>query len=243
MKRPFLTARWSHLILITYSVPASLLQDRLAPGLSLDTIDGQAFVSLVGFEFLETRVLGVSWPGYRNFAELNLRFYVRHGADRGVMFVREFVPQHLAAWIARVIYNEPYKAAPLEGSVLKNESGITVEYRLRFAGKTHKLSATSRKPPHLPPPESVEHFFKEHRWGFGKSRSGNTTRYEVAHPAWDVYPVDHYHVDLDWASVYGPEWKILDGAEPYSIVLAAGSPVAVYMHTAATSDGELEGRT
>src|SRR3569623_1835388 len=105
---PFLSARWSNLCLFTYPVPAAMLEKRLPPGLELDTREGQAFVSLVAFDFLDTRVLGVPWPGYRNFAELNLRFYVRRRrsaaeaaaqapAERGVVFVREFVPQRLVA--------------------------------------------------------------------------------------------------------------------------------------------------
>src|SRR6516165_5771072 len=100
MKRPFLTARWTNLFLATYPVSPQLLLPRLPRGLALDTRDGNAFVSVVAFEFLDTRVLGVPWPGYRNFTELNLRFYVRHGGDRGVVFVREFVPHHLVAWLA-----------------------------------------------------------------------------------------------------------------------------------------------
>ena len=74
MPFPFLTARWSNLFLASYAVPPALLEERLPPGLTLDLRDGQAFVSLVAFEFLNTRVLGVPWPGHVNFAELNLRF-------------------------------------------------------------------------------------------------------------------------------------------------------------------------
>ncbi|KPV43387.1 hypothetical protein SE17_44325, partial [Kouleothrix aurantiaca] len=66
MPLPFLSARWSNLFLLTYAVPPELLEHRLAPGLTLDTRDGQAFVSLVAFDFLDTRVLGVPWPGFRN---------------------------------------------------------------------------------------------------------------------------------------------------------------------------------
>src|SRR4051794_14135342 len=106
MARPFLNARWLNLFLATYAVPASLLERRLPPGLELDTRDGQAFASLVAFQYENTRVLGVPWPGYRNFAELNLRFYARRGGERGVVFLREFVPQRLVAWVARTVYNE-----------------------------------------------------------------------------------------------------------------------------------------
>jgi uncharacterized protein YqjF (DUF2071 family) len=228
MAFPFLTARWSNLFLATYAVPPALLQKRLPPGLELDTRDGQAFVSLVAFDFLDTRVLGVPWPGYRNFAELNLRFYVRRGADRGVMFVREFVPQRLVAWMARAIYNEPYLAAPLHSTVVEGPDRLTVEHRLTWAGRVHTIRATGAKPGHRPLDTSVEHFFKEHRWGYGVTRRGRLIRYEVVHPVWEVYPVMDYHIDLDWGLVYGPEWEGLGKAASNSTVLAAGSPIAVY---------------
>jgi hypothetical protein len=40
--------------------------------------------------------------------------------------------------------------------------------------------------------------------------------------------VQAYQVDLDWATVYGPEWEVLSGACPCSTLLAVGSAVAVY---------------
>src|SRR5262245_5748921 len=139
MARPFLTARWTDIFLATYAVPPTRLHKLLPPGLELDTRDGQTFVSLVAFQFLDTRVLGVSWPGYRNFAELNLRFYVRHGGERGVVFIREFVSPRLVVGLARLIYNEPYCAAPLDGSVRADAAGVSAEYRLRWAGRTHTI--------------------------------------------------------------------------------------------------------
>jgi uncharacterized protein len=232
MSRPFLTARWANLFLATYPVPPELLRPRLPPGLELDLRDGQAFVSLVAFEFLETRVFGISWPGYRNFAELNLRFYVHRnlpaGPERGVVFVREFVPQRLVAWMARFLYNEPYLAAPLSATRQEKDDSITMEYRLRFAGREHRITASGARPAFRPAETSDEHFFKEHHWGFGITRRGQSMRYEVEHPTWDVYPVLSYQIDLDWKLVYGPEWDFLAKASPVSTVLAVGSPVRVF---------------
>ena len=74
MAMPFLTARWSNLVLLNYAVPDSVLLPYLPRGIELDRRDGQAFASLVAFDFLDTRVLGVAWPGFRSFAEMNLRF-------------------------------------------------------------------------------------------------------------------------------------------------------------------------
>jgi uncharacterized protein YqjF (DUF2071 family) len=225
---PFLTARWSNLFLASYAVPPALLEERLPPGLTLDLRDGQAFVSLVAFEFLNTRVLGVPWPRYVNFAELNLRFYVRHHGERGVVFIREFVPRRLVAWLARRAYNEPYLTAPLTATRHDAPHSLAMEYRLSWAGKEHFIRVSGRKPAFVPAETSAEHFFKEHHWGFGVTRRRKTIRYQVAHPVWEVYPVDEYNLDLDWAAVYGPEWGFLSAATLYSTVFAAGSAVQVY---------------
>ncbi|HEX4590209.1 MAG TPA: DUF2071 domain-containing protein, partial [Gemmataceae bacterium] len=79
--RPFLTARWTNLFVANYPVPDRLLAPRLPPGLTLDRWEGSAYVSLVAFDFRDTRVLGIPWPGYRHFPEVNLRFYVRRGDE------------------------------------------------------------------------------------------------------------------------------------------------------------------
>ena len=231
MKRPFLTAEWRNLFLATYAVPPALLQARLPRGLELDTRDGNAFVSLVAFEFLNTRFRGIPCWGYRRFPELNLRFYVRQGHDRGVIFLREFVRPRLIAWVARAIYNEPYRVAPLTSHCHDDGDGRTMEYRLTHGGREYVLRVSGRKPAYSPNRDSDEHFFKEHYWGFGRTRRGEALRYEVAHPVWEVFPVQSYHIDLDWVSVYGPEWEALNKATPVSTVFAVGSAIAVYPKT------------
>jgi uncharacterized protein YqjF (DUF2071 family) len=228
MARPFLTASWNNLFLATYPVPPALLEPRLPPGLELDLRGGSAFVSLVAFEFLHTRVWGISVPGCRDFAELNLRFYVHHGQDRGVVFIREFVPQRLVAWMARLLYNEPYRAAPLTATRHEDAATRTMEYRLRFGGREHVIRVTGALPSYLPGEATDEHFFKEHHWGFGTTRGGRTLRYEVAHPVWEVLTLREYHLDFDWAMVYGPEWGFLSKAMPCSTVFEVGSAVQVF---------------
>ncbi len=226
--KPFLTARWENLILATYAVPEELLRPRLPPGVELDRRDGKCFASLVGFQFLDTRVLGVPWPGYRHFPEWNLRFYVRRDEQRGVCFVREFVPRWFVATVARVLYNEPYRAARMTMDVKDLPDAVSTEYSVAWGGRTHRLRAVGGKPAVRPGPQSVEHFFKEHSWGFGVTHRGRLLRYEVSHPEWDVYPVRSFEADVDWAVLYGPEWGTMNGREPDSVVLAAGSAVRVY---------------
>jgi uncharacterized protein YqjF (DUF2071 family) len=229
-RRPFLTARWENLILANFAVPDDLLLPRLPRGLDLDRWEGRAFVSLVAFEFRNTRVFGISWPGYRDFPEINLRFYVRRGSDRGVIFIREIVGLRLVARIARWVYNEPYRVSALKSFVTRTSDVVEVEHRLPGRDRVHTIRATGSVPAIRAAPDNVEHFFKEQRWGFGQTRRGATLMYEVDHPLWATYPVRSFSIDLDWDAVYGPEWGFLTKATPASVILAAGSPVSVYRH-------------
>ena len=96
-RRPFLTACWRHLVMLNFTADPALLEPYVPPGTQLDFHDGRTFLSIVGFRFLNTRILGIPIPFHTNFDEVNLRFYVRRetpaGPRRGVVFIREIVPR------------------------------------------------------------------------------------------------------------------------------------------------------
>src|SRR5688572_4101608 len=114
IERPFLTAEWRHLVMLNWRVDPAVLEPLVPRGTTLDAWQGGHYLSLVGFLFLRTRVLGVPVPFHRDFEEVNLRFYVRRtvGSEvrRGVCFIRELVPRRAIALTARLAYNEPYRA-------------------------------------------------------------------------------------------------------------------------------------
>ncbi len=228
IRRPFLTARWSNLAILTYEAPPALLEPHLPSGLALDRRGGRTFASLVVFDFLDTRIWGMAWPGFRNFPEVNLRFYVTQGHRRGVVFIREFVPQPLVSWLARAIYYEPYLVAQIESRVDDGAVTVATTRRLHWQGQSYRIEVAGDKPAFRPSEDSDEHFFKEHQWGFGRDRRGHTLAYEVKHPIWEAYPVRSWSLDLDWASVYGPAWGWLSREKPASVLLAAGSHVSVF---------------
>jgi len=229
---PFLSARWEDLILVTYRMPAELPAPLVPAGLELDRYDGSACASLVGFRFLSTRVFGLRWPFHSNFPEFNLRYYVREtntpSPRRGVMFVREYVPRRAIAWTARLIYNEPYRFAPMTEELRSASDQRFARYGLRVHGREHAVQVESDPEPSTPKPGTIEHFFKEHQWGFGVTRRGRVIDYEVRHPTWAVYRPRRWHVDVDWRVLYGPGWRVMQDAEPLSVVHAVGSGVEVH---------------
>ena len=104
--RTFLTAEWRYLAMVTFETEPALLRPFVPRGTELDTYDGRALLSLVGFRFLRTRVLGCRVPFHHDFEEVNLRLYVRrevHGElRRGVTFIREIVSQLEARGIGHI---------------------------------------------------------------------------------------------------------------------------------------------
>lgn len=227
--RPFLTARWADLCLFNYAVPEGLVAPRLPRGFTLDRWEGRVFVSVVAFRFLETRVLGVRWPGFVDFPEVNLRFYaVAPDGTRGVMFVREYVPQRLIGWVARAVYNEPYAAAPMTMSVGERDGVRTLAYGIGKSGSLGTIRAEVDAGSTTPGTDTLEHHFKEHQWGFGTARSGRPMAYEVRHPVWRTHALRSARCTIDWARLYGDAWAVMRGAEPESVVVAEGSGVEVF---------------
>lgn len=117
----FLTAEWRKLAIINYEINPEILKPYLPKGTELDFYNGKCLVSLVGFMFLETKLLGISVPFHRNFEEVNLRFYVKkfenNERKRGVVFIKEIVPRKALSFIANTFYNENYCALPMSTPV------------------------------------------------------------------------------------------------------------------------------
>src|SRR5262245_15918104 len=177
---------------------------RLPPGLTLDRWQGQAFVSLVAFDFEDTRIRGVAWPGFTRFPEVNLRFYVREGDRRGVVFIRELIPSRVVALVARLLYNEPYQVAPLQSATETTPGGIRIVHEFIKCGRRQRITVEGRRPSEPADESGATHFFKEHAWGYGTDRRGGLLRYAVDHPHWRVYPGATARVELEFARVYGP---------------------------------------
>jgi len=107
-ERVFLSAEWRDLVMLNYEVESALLTSHIPAGTSLDSFQGKTYVSLVGFRFCRTKLLGhFPIPLHTDFDEVNLRFYVRRQEGdeerRGVSFIAEIVPRYAIAATARLL--------------------------------------------------------------------------------------------------------------------------------------------
>jgi uncharacterized protein YqjF (DUF2071 family) len=244
MKSPgdkFLTAEWRHLAMLNYDIDPSVLVPLVPAGTELDQHAGRTMVSLVGFLFLNTRVLGIPIPLHRNFEEVNLRFYVRRKADdgwrRAVVFVKELVPRFAIAVTAKALYGENYAAVPMSHAIVEEpgRSGDNckrVSYDWRFKGRTNWLRLTAHGEPLEVEAGSEAEFITEHYWGYARRANGSTTEYRVDHPRWRVRSADDAQFVGDVGELYGKEFVPALQGPPDSAFLAEGSEVTVFKGSA-----------
>lgn len=228
---PFLTARWENLVLLNYECPSALLEPLVPTGTELDTWEGHTLISLVGFRFADTRLLGVPVPFHRTFEEVNLRFYVRRvGSDRqrAVVFIRELVPRWAIATVARQVYNEPYLSVPMRHRCSLTGDEGEVCYGWTYGGEEFELGARVGSAAQPLAPGSEEEFITEHYWGYTRQRNGDTLEYQVEHPPWQVWKATDSWFHGPAATLYGAEFGAVLSKPPRSAFVAMGSPVSVH---------------
>lgn len=228
---PFLSAEWKNLILANYEVDPKILQSYLPYKTELDLWNGKCYVSLVGFMFKNTKVMGLKVPFHVNFEEVNLRFYVKHEAKdelkRGVVFIKEIVPKPAITFIANSLYKENYTTKPMRHFWNINEGNLNIHYGWKNNSKWNHLEVEANPQSLTMIEGSEEEFIAEHYWGYTKINDKRTSEYQVEHPKWNVHPVNSFEVKVDIASVYGKQFEECLSLSPCSVFLADGSDISV----------------
>lgn len=231
----FLSAVWRDLVMLNFEIDPTVLRPYVPRGCELDPWQGKHFVSVVGFQFLQTRVRGLAIPWHRDFEEINLRFYVhRREANekrRGVVFVKEVVPRWAIASVARWVYNENYVCCPTAAAIVRPSSATQAggaAYRWKSIAGWNEVAAEIRGLAEMPSPDSEETFITEHYWGYARQRDGGTVAYEVRHPPWRVWRATAERLQIhDVAGFYGAAFAPALSQAPTSAFVAEGSEVEV----------------
>ena len=218
--------------MLNFAIDPVILAPLVPLGTEIDFEDGETFVSVVGFLFLDTRLLGFPIPLHRDFEEVNLRFYVRKkSADtwrRGVVFIRELVPKRAIAIVARTFYGEPYLAVPMKHDIEHIDLRISVEYSWRRGSRWESLKLSASGEPQNIPAGSHAEFITEHYWGYTKIRAG-CSEYRVEHPRWRIWNAEQFELRADVAALYGEQFVKTLSQPPRSAFIADGSPIEVLL--------------
>ncbi|MEO7991853.1 MAG: DUF2071 domain-containing protein [Chryseolinea sp.] len=230
MTKTFLQAEWRKLAMANYSVDRKVLEPYLPYKTEIDLWKDTCYVSLVGFMFQDTKIMGFKIPFHIHFEEVNLRFYVRYSDNgewkRGVVFIKEIVPKPALTFVANTLYKENYETMRMAHSWGTKDESLTVEYKWKkknwnsFKVRTgiwhYKIESGSE-----------EEFITEHYWGYTKVKDKRTSEYGVEHPKWEVYKTKDYSINVDFEKIYGSDFSFLKNEIPKSVFLAEGSEIMV----------------
>ena len=227
----FLKASWTNLLMANFQVNKKILEPYLPAFTELDEWNGKSYVSLVGFLFTETEVMGFRFPQHVNFEEVNLRFYVRYKEDgnwkRGVVFIKEIVPKVMITLIANTLYHEHYATHPMSHRFEQTAGVLKIDYYWQVAERWNYLKAQATPEKEKVREGSEEEFITEHYWGYTKINQKKTSSYEVQHPRWNIHRVTSFDMKCDTERLYGKQFDEVLAAKPTSVFLADGSEIFV----------------
>jgi len=227
----FLDAQWRNLIMVNYEISPKILEKHLPYQTELDLWNNRCYVSLVGFLFVDTKVLGIRFPFHTNFEEINLRFYVRYNDNgewkRGVVFIKEIVPKAMITLVANTIYNENYATHTCKHEIKASDTNLFVKYLWKSKSGWNHLQVNADMQTLPIEAGSEEEFITEHYWGYAGYSTKKTNEYQVAHPRWNIHPVKDYEILCHFQELYGDDFAFLNEIKPISVLLAEGSEISV----------------
>lgn len=188
-ERPMFLADWTNVLFIHYAIDPKVLQPHVP--FALDLFKGRAYISLVAFtqRNLRPRVGGrLAALASRPLAEhdfLNVRTYVRHGRERGIFFLAEWIPNRLACLLGPRMYGLPYRLARTD-----YQRGGAPGRRERFVGSVTtpagRVAWDARFRPAAegrPARPGLERFLLERYTAYTRRRS-TPLRFRVWHEPW-----------------------------------------------------------
>lgn len=179
---------WVGLLFAHWPVPYEQLRPMVPQELELEVYDGYAWVGVVPFSMEGIRMRAMPQIPYTNqFAELNVRTYVKVGDKPGVYFFSLDAASKIAVEAARLLFYLPYYHADMEAkqveeqihykSVRKDKRGAQVA----FEGSYMPVSApfTSTK-------QSFEHWLTERYCLYSMNANHHIYRGDIHHLPWEL---------------------------------------------------------
>jgi uncharacterized protein len=181
---------WNDLLFAHWPVDAATLREKIPSGFELDEFDGQAWVGIVPFYMTNVSPRGVpNLPWISEFAELNVRTYVRVGGDPGVYFFSLDAANPVAVGVARTMFHLPYFSAEMK----VEERDGWIEYKSRRSSEPAAELVARYRPTgdaQAPVKGTLEYFLTERYCLFNVDSSFHACRVDIHHPPWSLQPAE-----------------------------------------------------
>ncbi|HLO68284.1 MAG TPA: DUF2071 domain-containing protein [Holophaga sp.] len=199
----FLSMRWLDVAFLHWPVPAEALARRLPRGLTLDTFQGTAWLSVVPLVVEGARL---RWfpplPGVSSYLELSVRTFVTDGRRPGIWCLSVDADSALVVRAARIHPRLPYLRARL--AHVRGEGWVHFACWRTHRGAKDASFSGRFKPlgsPFEPVPGSLEAWLTDRTSVFTEARDGRLLRTDLDVAPWQIRPCE---ADLQDNTMAGP---------------------------------------
>jgi uncharacterized protein YqjF (DUF2071 family) len=180
---------WRHLLFENWPVDPAVMDAHLPEGLTPDTHDGSAWLSVVPFTNVAVRPKGLPGAVGIRLPELNLRTYVTRDGVPSVYFF-SLDAQGVASVIgARLFHHLPYYYARI--SLTGADGRVRFESRRRQPGERPAHYAATYRPtdePFAAPEDPLAAFLVERYRFYTQAQDGSIRYTDVDHEPWTLSP-------------------------------------------------------
>jgi len=194
--KTFMKGNWENLIIKTFTCKTEILEDYLPNGVELDLYKGKALFSMVAFTFSKVRFFGVKVPLHQQFGEINFRFYVKSKVDgtKGVVFLKEYAPKPLIAFIANKIYNEPFFYHKVKQRTITSKQKKFISYPFYLKNKWHKITSLIESNHKKVTQHPMQQFIVDRYIAFVEGKRNKTLTYKINHKPWKLFSIKYSNI-------------------------------------------------
>ncbi len=176
---------WNNALFLHWKVSKEELTKLIPSNITLDTFDGESWISLVAFtmEQIRPRFLP-SVSAISNFHEINIRTYLTKDNKPGVYFLNIEAGNIISSFLAKLLSGLPYEKA----IIYRGKKKKAQEYIGRNKSKGFRLDTTFSVGNKMVNLSELDIWLTE-RYCLYFDKRNKLYRYEIQHKPWQLYKV------------------------------------------------------
>jgi uncharacterized protein len=173
---------WNNALFLHWKIPSQIIKPLIPVNISLDTLNGETWVSLVAFTMQKIRPRNLpALTVISDFHEINLRAYVTKDNKPGVYFLNIEAQKIISVLMARSLSGLPYEKATIQ----KTREDNLVRYASDNKVKKFKLEALYEISEADYERTDIDKWLVE-RYCLYVDKGHDLYRYQIHHKEWNV---------------------------------------------------------
>jgi uncharacterized protein len=181
---------WNRALFLHWVVPFELLRKCVPSNLTIDTFEGNCYISLVALTMEKIRPKFLPSIRYiSDFDEINIRTYIDNDNKKGVYFLNIEAGKTISAFIAKVISGLPYEKAKINRTnKFYNSKNLKKGFRLNTEFEVIKEISSKTE---------LDKWLTE-RYCLYLDQDRELYRYDIHHKEWEIKNVTIKNLNVNY---------------------------------------------